>query len=391
MVPLAPEDIRAWLSLLGCGLESHLLTTMLEDAPHPLDLLETSDNELVRRFQLSPRQVAAFRRLPSPKEIDRRLALMDQHGIALLPIGHPDFPTNLFKMRTSPPAVFLKGKIESYDTLAIGIVGPRMATPYGIDVARRLARDFADTLTVVSGAALGIDSAAHEAVLEAGGRTIAVLGCGIDIDYPIGNRRLRERIASGEAGALVSIFPPGEKPLRHNFPIRNYVLAGLSLAVIIVEAGKRSGALVTARAAGEEGRTVYAVPGDITRRNSEGSNALLRDGATVCTCAEDVIADLEITLHDELENLRRRREKSRRPADAAASPAGESDEMPTGNGALEEFLLREIQHHPISYDELMARLVPDRASVGDLSTALLMLELQGRIQQQPGRVYTPKL
>lgn len=385
MAGLSENDRRAWLRLLGCPLDRNLLATLIQETPHPDALLEESNASLVRRFSLNERQLAQLRRTPPQSRIDKQLAAMDAHRIQIVTPGSEAYPANLFRMRTPPPVIFVKGKIESFDTLAVGIVGPRMPTPYGVEVARKFARDFAPSLTVASGAAMGIDSAAHQATLDAGGRTIAVLGCGIDVDYPASNRLLRKRIGEEGNGALVSIFPPGERPRPQNFPIRNFILAGLSLAVIIVEAGEKSGALVTARAAGEEGRMVYAVPGDITRRNSRGSNALLRDGAAVCASADDVLADLESTLQNELEELRRRR-----LAAPEASP-GEEENPPPSASPAESILLRDIQHHPVSHDDLMARYVPGKLSVGDLAAALLTLEMQGRIRQEPGRIYSPAL
>lgn len=380
------EHRRDWLRLLSCGLDRHLLSTLTAGLASPGELFDFPDQRLQEQFGLSPAQCAALRRRPDPKVLDEQLRTMDREKITLLPAGHPDYPENLFKMRQPPAVLFVKGRLERHDTLAVGIVGPRNATPYGISVAQHFAREFAPTLTVVSGAAAGIDSAAHEAVLATGGRTIAVLGCGIDVNYPANNAQLRARIGSGEAGALVTIFPPGTQPHRHNFPIRNYVLAGLSLAVIIAEAAKRSGALVTARAAADEGRAVYAVPGDITRRNSEGSNQLLRDGASVCTKPSDIISDLEFTLREELLELLQRPSPTQPATTDSPSPAAPGPANP-----IERVLLDAIRHHPISHDDLIEQFVPARMTIGELSTALLMLEMNGAIEQQPGRVYAPRL
>jgi len=384
------KELAAWLRWIGCALDRATLFQLQSKAPHPLDLLEAENSELMRRFQLNGRQIARLRQQPSLAEIDRQISAIERHQIALLPASSPEFPANLFKMRVPPPAIFIRGRLKDFDALSVGIVGPRMATPYGLEVTRRLAQDFAPTLTIVSGAALGIDTAAHKAALQAGGRTIGVLACGLDVDYPAGNRPIRERIAHGEAGALISIFPPGAKPLRHHFPARNEVLAGLSQAIIIVEASEKSGALVTARAAGEEGRQVYAVPGDITRRNSRGSNALLRDGAAVCTSADDILADLEITLRDEMDRLSQRRAEFQ-PQPRQAEDFPERRENHPSPDKNQKLLLHEIEHHPVSHDDLIARFVPGEMTVGDLSTALLTLEMTGRIQQQPGRIYAPKL
>lgn len=388
MLTLDDEARRTWLGLVGCGLEPATLTRLLAAFPSPQTLLHASERELREDHQVDGRQFKLLHRLLPPKTMDAQLRALDQHGIDIVPLGHPDYPENLFRLRVPPPALFVKGRLDATDTLAVGIVGPRNPTAYGIDVTRSLARDFAPNLTVVSGAAMGIDSVAHETVINAGGRTLAVLGCGIDVNYPAANEALRRRIGDGTRGAIISTFAPGEQPLRHHFPIRNFVLAGLCLAVIVVEASDRSGALVTARAAGEEGRLVYAVPGDINRRNSAGSNALLRDGATVCTSAADVLADLESTLRQELLHLREKRQghqqasRDQPQADATATFADTPEES---------VILTQIQHDPISHDDLIDRFVPGRMDLGTLASALLALELKGRIQQMPGRRYAAKL
>ena len=185
----------------------------------------------------------------------------------------------------------MRGEITASDALAIAVVGARRASAYGLEVAERLAFDLAARgVTIVSGLARGIDTAAHRGALAAGGRTIAVLGCGIDIVYPPENGRLMRQIET--QGAVVSQFAAGTRPLAYNFPTRNRTLAGLALGVVVVEAGERSGALVTAGCAGDLGREVYAVPGRITAEESRGAHALLRDGAILVRNWADVVQEL---------------------------------------------------------------------------------------------------
>src|SRR6058998_678326 len=204
--------------------------------------------------------------------------------------GDPRYPVLLGAI-PAPPALFARGALSDDDALALAIVGSRRPTPYGLAVAERLAADLAARgVTVVSGLARGIDSAAHRGALRAGGRTIAVLGSGVDVIYPPENRRLAAQIEG--SGSVVSQFAPGTPPLAHHFPLRNRVIAGLSLGVVVVEAAERSGALITARLAAEFGREVMAVPGPVTSPASRGAHALIRDGAALVERGEDVIAEL---------------------------------------------------------------------------------------------------
>src|SRR5437762_9206972 len=206
-------------------------------------------------------------------------------------LGDTAYPANLREIQTPPGRLYVRGTLTEDDALAVAIVGARAATPYGVAVAERLAADLAARgVTVVSGLARGIDSAAHRGALRVGGRTIAVLGSGADVIYPPENRRLAARIEEG--GAVVSQFAPGTPPLAHHFPLRNRVIAGLSLGVVVVEAAERSGALITARLAAEFGREVMAVPGPVTSPASRGAHALIRDGAALVESGEDVIAEL---------------------------------------------------------------------------------------------------
>jgi len=200
------------------------------------------------------------------------------------------FPPLLRAIYDPPPRLYLRGALDD-DALAqpaVAIVGARACSSYGAQVARRLGRELAAVgLTVVSGLARGVDGEAHRGALEAGGTTVAVLGCGIDCDYPSAHRELASRIR--ERGLVVSEYEPGVEPSPWRFPARNRIIAGLSAATVVVEARERSGALITADLALEEGRDVLAVPGEITSSLSAGSNALLKLGAAPCTCAEDVL------------------------------------------------------------------------------------------------------
>jgi DNA processing protein len=264
----------------------------------------------------------------------------------------------------APPNLYMVGGLLPEDALAVAIVGSRAATAYGLDVAERLAADLAARgVTIVSGLARGIDTAAHRGALVAGGRTIAVLGCGVDVVYPPENRALASEIAAH--GALLSQFAPGTPPLPGHFPARNRTLAGLTLGVCVVEAAERSGALITARMAGELGREVFAVPGRITSAASEGAHGLIRDGATLVRSWMDVVQELP-------EHWRRAVRDVTTPPDVAPPAAGEAAQV----------LAHLKSDEPVHIEELIVRQGGDAARVG---AALVALELGGWARQLAGQ------
>lgn len=216
-----------------------------------------------------------------------------QAGATLITLADDIYPTLLKRIPNPPIALYVKGDFSPDDDLALGIVGTRKATRYGHDVTFDIAKSLATNhVTIVSGMAQGIDSAAHEGAIAGGGRTIAVLGTGIDRIYPSTNKQLSKKIIAN--GALVTEFPLGTPPLGSNFPTRNRLISGLSLGVLITEAPINSGALITVDAALEQGRDVFAVPSNIYNRTGSGCNKLIQDGAKLITGAEDIMAELEL-------------------------------------------------------------------------------------------------
>ncbi len=280
--------------------------------------------------------------------------------------GGAAYPLHLATVAAAPEALYVRGHVCDDDALAVAIVGSRRATPYGLEVAERLAAELAARgVTVVSGLARGIDTAAHQGALSAGGRTIAVLGSGVDVIYPSENRRLADRIA--ECGALVSQFVPGTRPLPYNFPERNRVIAGLSLGVVVVEAAERSGSLITAGFAAELGREVMAVPGRITSVESRGTHRLIQDGAALVQDGEDVIAALPA--------------RWRACVGAAVLPGDRvEDAAPVGEDHGR--LLGALGEDPIGIDDIIER---SGVASGRATALLLELELDGRIRQIEGK------
>jgi DNA processing protein len=295
---------------------------------------------------------ATFQRsFDAPAYLER----LAQSGFRWLGRSDVEFPAPLASIHDPPPGLFLRGgaTAELLSRAAVAIVGARSCSPYGSQVARALGRELAGNgLVIVSGLARGIDGEAHRGALDAGGKTVAVLGCGIDRDYPASHAALAGSIA--ENGLIVSEYPPGVDPAPWRFPARNRIVAGLSAATVVVEARERSGALITADLALEEGREVFAVPGEITSGLSHGTNALLRLGATPLTCAADVLESLGLT-----------------PARAEDGGLGETAKR----------VLERLRDSSASADELARATGLD---AGEVSVALVELELAGLVAEGAG-------
>ncbi len=284
--------------------------------------------------------------------------------------------------------LWTRGPLLEEDVRAVAIVGTRHATPYGIRMAATLARDLAlRGVTVVSGLAAGIDAAAHQAALDAGGRTIAVLGCGVDIVYPSQNAELMHRIVTH--GCVLSPFPMGVKPSKGHFPSRNRLISGLSLGVIVVEAPPGSGALITARTAAEQGREVFAVPGHVGERNSMGPHALLREGARLVESAEDVLTELALPVDVRQAAAEPRPASETEPVEPAV-PSTVPQPAPRRQPALaptEKEVLSVLSPDGSCVDEIaMACRIP----VSEALSSLTMLELKGLVRQFSGKRFAPR-
>jgi len=359
------EDERAyWIVLsMAAGIGPVRFQRLLEVCGGARGAWEATDLELAAAG-LERRTADSLRRLrqrTAPDAVGRRLAQLGIRAITLLDDG---YPTNLRDVADPPPVLFVRGRLAARDARAVALVGTRRATSYGQAVADRLARELAAAgVTVVSGLARGVDTGAHRAVVQAGGRTIAVLGNGLDQVYPPENAGLARQIVENDAGAVVSEFAPGVRPDAVNFPRRNRLISGLSLGTVIVEAGEHSGALITADFALEQGRDVLAVPGSIFGPMSAGTNELLRQGATPVTCAQDILEAIGAT-----------------PAEATTL-AQHLPEL----GAREGCVLEALSAEPHHADELARTL---RLSSGEVAAALAMLELKGLARQVGSMLYT---
>lgn len=297
----------------------------------------------------------------STVNLDEYVNRIENSGISILIRDDPQYPAHLKEIDQPPPVLYLRGGFSTEDAWAVGIVGTRAVTPYGRQVAEELATVLAQNgVTVVSGLARGVDAIAHQAALKAGGRTLAVLGSGVDRIYPHEHRSLAEKIFL--QGAVLSDYAPGTPPDSANFPPRNRIISGLSMAVVVVEAGDTSGALITAEFAVEQGREVFAVPGSIYGLQSKGTNRLIANGAKSLLSPQSVLEALDLT-----RNVERREIRRAVPADAT-----------------EATLLQVLSAEPVHVDEIRSRV---GLPIESVSAALTMMELKGMVRQVGGMNY----
>lgn len=273
------------------GLGPRTLAALLEHFGSAAHVLSATREQLASVPRVGPKLIAAIRNADSHVDVEAVVDWCDENDVRIVTSAEDDYPPSLESLPDAPPLMFLRGRFSAGDSLAVGIVGTRHATQYGLREAARFARDLARSgVTIVSGMARGIDAAAHRGALEAGGRTIAVLGGGLAHIYPPEHKGLCSEIAA--AGAVISEYAPDAPPRGPMFPQRNRLISGLSLGVLVVEAAGRSGSLITARHAAEQGREVFALPGPVTSRVSHGCHTLIRDGAHLVTSVDHILEGL---------------------------------------------------------------------------------------------------
>jgi DNA processing protein len=347
-------DTADWISLsLVEGLGPAALRRLLAHFGMPKNILSAdwrrllfhTTEEIARRIVEDSRQV----------KIDATLTWLSQDGHFLITLADANYPRALFQCADPPPVLYVIGDPESLSRMSLAIIGSRNATPQGLSNARNFARAGAEAgLTIVSGMALGIDTAAHQGAIDATGSTVAVLGCGADILYPRSNAKLALEIA--RRGAVISEFALGTPPVATNFPRRNRIISGLSKGCLVVEAALASGSLITAKLALEQGREVFAVPGSIHSPLSRGCHSLIKQGAKLVETAQDILLELNlksgITEHNILK-----------------------PQIP---------LLQYIGYDPCDLDTLQQQC---GLTAGEVSAMLLTLELEGRIGCLPGGLY----
>jgi len=315
----------------------------------------------LRAIGLDRRSVESFAKVRGTLDLDAELNKLDKLGVTILTWDSPAYPRLLKSISNPPIVLYIRGNLTEDDEWALAVVGTRRATVYGKECTRRLVRGLVENkLAVVSGLAYGIDTEAHKTAVEVGGRTLAVLGCGVDIIYPAENRKLSQAII--EHGALVSEYPLGTRPESGNFPYRNRIISGLSLGTLIVEGAIQSGARITADNALEQGRDVFAVPGSILSKSSAGPNHLIQNGAKLVTHINDILEELNLTLMVQQTEAR------------AIIPDND----------VEAVLLQHMSSEPVHVDDL-GRVT--NLSASEIASTLTMMELKGMVRQVGGMNY----
>ncbi len=364
------EEIFYWLALsLIPGIGSILIQRLLDQFKTPEAVFRAPMKELLQIEGLGKKVACEIQKGPLERVVEREYSLLKEVGGKIITFKDDDYPKRLKDIYDPPALLYVRGELRREDELAVAIVGSRKTSPYGRWITEKIGQDLArHRVTVVSGMARGIDSVAHQGALQGGGRTIAVLGCGVDVIYPSENRNLFYQII--EQGAILSEFPMGSPPEGGHFPRRNRIISGLSMGVVIVQASSESGSLITAGYALEQGREVFAVPGNVGAEGSRGTNQLIKDGAKMVESSEDILEEI-------LPQWGREKE---------VPPKGET---PVPDLTEEEGVLYKLlEETPLHIDAIIRE---SQLDPGKVSSLLLNLELKGLISQWPGKCFTKKM
>jgi DNA processing protein len=361
------NKLLPWFCLKSvAGIGNHLFKRLIKRFNLPELVFQASAEELAQVEGMSARQVAAIQNFKTPDRVKRELAQVNQKKINITTLADPLYPPLLREIPDPPPYLYVYGNLDG-SPKNIAVVGSRNATDYGISTTQRLCADLsAFGITIISGMALGIDTAAHQGALAGRGKTIAVLGSGLDKIYPSENLNLFNRIS--ERGAVISEFALNTAPEAHNFPIRNRIISGMSLGTVVVEATKKSGSLITARLAAEQNREVFAVPGSIQSFKSTGTHTLIKQGAKLVENAQDVLEELTAFI------------------DAPKLIKDQDSNRTTQNLSLltpEELAVHKVLGpYPEHIDTIVRKTTFEP---GKLLSILLQLELNGMVKQLPGK------
>jgi len=357
-------EIKEWIALSTIeGIGPRRFVSLVEHFGSPGKVLSGSEKELSEVPEMGKKLASNIKKGADCELTKEQVNLLKRHRFYFLTYKDKNYPENLKNIFDFPPFLFVKGEIKKEDKKAIAVVGTRIASHYGKSIARNIVRELSQMkVTVVSGLARGIDSVGHKTALECGGRTIAVFGSGLDLVYPKEHERLAQEIS--EKGALMSEFLLKTEPLAENFPKRNRLISGLCLGVVVVEAPRRSGALLTARYALDQGREVFAVPGNIGAKRSEGTNWLIKQGALLVSSVEDILFELK---------------------DVFRITRGKLVEEKVLNLPVEEQKIYDLLSLEPSHIDRIAK--KGEVSTAEALTALLSLELKGLVKQLSGKMF----
>jgi len=358
------SDLQYWLALNSIpDIGPVVVRKLLSAFGTPKNIFQMSIDELIQVEGIGKSRASRIISFNRWNFVEKELQKAEALNVRLMTFNDPDYPLGLRQIHDAPIVLYVKGSFEHADKYGISIVGSRTSTDYGMQVAETMGYRLASSgLTVVSGMARGIDTASHKGALRAAGRTIAVLGSGIDVPYPYSNRELMNKIES--SGAVISEFPFGTGPNKENFPKRNRIISGLSLGVVVIEAALDSGSLITVAYALDQGREIFAVPGNITSRNSRGTNDLIKRGARLVESAEEVIDELRPLLKGILRE------------DKKSIPDMNEDEK-IMHGCLES--------KPKHIDSITRAI---QMTPGKALSVLLSLELKGLVRQSDGKHFS---
>ena len=361
-------DYCSWIALRAVeGVGPVLFRRLLERFDTPERALSAVPDALLSVRGITPQIVEAIAAPACRRFAEAECRRIEAANVRLLTFLDADYPRRLFEIGDPPPLLYLRGIIPAWEP-AIAVVGSRRATREGLKAAERLSSELAAVgALVVSGLARGIDTAAHRGALAGGGATVAVLGCGVDVDYPPENRELAEQLSRN--GCIISEFPMTTQPLAEHFPRRNRIISGLSRGVLVVEAVEKSGSLITARYALDQGREVLAVPGPISSPACRGSNRLIKEGAQLVDCVEDILDAVRLSRPDQALPLF---EQHPQPSRCSLTPR---------EAAVYELVAQGPRH----LDEITQAL---ELTPGEVSAMVLGLELKGMLSQLPGSYYS---
>jgi DNA processing protein len=364
------KDLLPWFTLKHTpGIGNYSFKKLIDRFGSPEDVFAAPHEDLTKIEGISSRIARAIKDRSISDFIKKDLDIAAHKNIKISIMTDNNYPSLLLELPDPPPIIYAYGSLDG-NMNSIAIVGSRSATDYGILVAGELSKELASgELGIVSGMAKGIDTAAHKGALAAGGKTIAVLGSGLARIYPAENEKLFHEIS--ENGAVISEFPMTMRPNARNFPLRNRIICGMSLGTVVVEAAERSGALITARLAAEQGKEVFAVPGSIKSKTSRGTHSLLKQGAKLVEHASDVIEELPHFLIDD----RGRNSTGNKGSKTVAYSLAPDEEL----------VFTALESYPMHIDSIVRKIGME---AGKLSGILLQLELKGIVHQSPGKYFS---